>query len=708
MNKNFTILLFLLCTSVLLAQSTGPKYVREAYSSFEAGKYFEAIDKCQAAFTKLGSKGSLKQKGDMAFKIAESYRLLERYESANEWLDVCVELKYFDINPDIYFLKGEALRKMGDFGKAEKSYSEFKKLADGARSQEVEVALKSCEEYKFYDMMESEINYEVQCETKINRKEFDMSPTFADKKGLKVYFSSSRQESSGIGRDPITGEKYMDLYVAEFDKNGDPTNVVSIDKDGIVNTSESEGSVCFDKKFKTMYFTRCPNKDKMMLGCDIWKVSIVDGQFADPVKLNLKQDEKESVGHPCLTTDGMKLIFASDMKSSGGDESFGGRDLWYITYNKKAKAWDSIPRNMGSNYNTPGNELFPSIGKGGELFFASDGHKGIGGLDIFMCKPAEEKNTWGTAENMGYPINSPSNDYAITSRGKRGYFTSERRLNSNQYSPDLWSYSIPPNLYDVQVIVHEFGNKNKRIPKAQVSFFGTDDSDWNGETNESGTTIKYDIKNGKQRYINEDVTYSINATKEGFLQNPNATKITTEGLNESQSFIVEIELVPIVEEIRTPEVRYPLNEWTFINDSTCMSTDSLDFLYNLLSTHPYITIDLFSHTDSRSSASYNQVLSENRAKAVYKFLVEEKGIDSRRIQPIGKGEAEPATWVDENGKVIVLTERYINKYRSSDKAKFERLHQINRRTTARITSQDFDPSTASPANPEWMEFKPLK
>ena len=698
----------MLFASTVMAQSPGPKYVREAYASFESGKYFEAIDKCQAAFTKLGSKGSLKQKGDMAFKIAESYRLLERYESANEWLDVCVELKYFDINPDIYFLKGEALRKMGDFGKAEKNYSEYKKIADGSRSDEVDVALKSCEEYKFYDMMEPEINYEVQCETKINRKEFDMSPAFADKKGLKIYFSSSRQESSGIGRDPITGEKYMDLYVAEFDKNGDPTDVSSIDKDGIVNTSESEGSLCFDKKFKTMYFTRCPNKDKMMLGCDIWKVNLVDGQFVDPVKLNLKQDEKESVGHPCLTMDGMKLIFASDMKSSGGDESFGGRDLWYITYNKKAKIWDSIARNMGPKYNTSGNELFPSIGKGGEFFFASDGHKGIGGLDIFMCKPTEEKNSWDKPQNMGYPINSPSNDYAITSRGKKGYFTSERRLNNNQYAPDVWSYSIPPNLYDVKVIVHEFGNKNKRISDAQVSFSGDDDSDWNGETNESGITIKYDVKNGKQRYINEDVTYSINAMKEGFLQNPNATKITTVGLKESQSFIVEIELVPIVEEIRTPEVRYPLNEWTFINDSTCMSTDSLEFLYNLLSTHPYITIDLFSHTDSRSSANYNQVLSENRAKAVYKFLVEEKGIDSRRIQPIGKGEAEPASWTDDSGKSIVLTERFINKFRSSDNAKFERLHQINRRTTARITSQDFDPNTATPANPEWMEFKPLK
>ena len=93
---------------------------------------------------------------------------------------------------------------------------------------------------------------------------------------------------------------------------------------------------------------------------------------------------------------------------------------------------------------------------------------------------------------------------------------------------------------------------------------------------------------------------------------------------------------------------------------------------------------------------------------MYKFLVEEKGIDPRRIQPIGKGEAEPATWTDENGKEIVLTEKYINKFRSSDKAKFEMLHQINRRTTARITSQDFDPKTAPEANPEWMEFKPLK
>ena len=96
------------------------------------------------------------------------------------------------------------------------------------------------------------MNYQVKCETKINRKEYDMSPAFADKKGYQVYFSSSREESFGSGRDPITGEKYMDIFVAEFDKNGDPTGVRSIDEDGIVNTSENEGTVCFDKKCKTM------------------------------------------------------------------------------------------------------------------------------------------------------------------------------------------------------------------------------------------------------------------------------------------------------------------------------------------------------------------------------------------------------------------------------------------------------------------------
>jgi hypothetical protein len=708
MKKLFYLFLLTLAGGNLYAQGTSePKIVREANTAFESGKYYEAIEKLQAAYDKIGTK-SAKERGKVRFKLAEAYRHISRYQEANENYDVCIDLGYFDVNADVYFLKGEMLRMMGQYGKARKSYIEFKKISKGARAQELEIAINACEEYKYYETYpEPEVNYEFKNVTKINRKEYDMAPVFADKKGLKIYFSSSRDESFGSGRDPITGEKYMDIYEATFQKDGNLEGIRPIDEEGIVNTSQNEGSVCFDKKFKTMYFTRCPSKERTELGCEIWIVDIEEGQFTNPRKMNLKQNDTISVGHPCLSLDGKKLIFASDMKESGGVQSFGGRDLWYVEYHKKSKQWDSIPKNMGSAYNTSGNELFPSIGKTGKLFFASDGHKGIGGLDIFYANPvADEVNKWSEPKNMGYPINSPSNDYGIADRGENGYFTSER--GGVDRSADIWSYSVPPNLFDLKVIVHEFGSPKDRIENAEVTVVSSDESTWSGPTDAKGSTIKWDVKNGRTRYIMEEMEYSINATKEGYMINKESAKISTVGLGESQSFIVEIELVHIEEELRAPEVRYPLNQWTFINDETCMSKDSLLFLSDLLSSHPYITIDLFSHTDSRSSAKYNQVLSENRAKAVYKFLVEEKGIDPRRIQPVGMGEADPATWIDENGAEIVLTESYINKFRSTDKAKFEKLHQINRRTTARITSQEFDSNTAPVANPEWMEFKPLR
>ena len=200
--------------------------------------------------------------------------------------------------------------------------------------------------------------------------------------------------------------------------------------------------------------------------------------------------------------------------------------------------------------------------------------------------------------------------------------------------------------------------------------------------------------------------YTLKAEKEGFYEDKKGAKLSTVGLEQSQSFIIEMPLLP-VGVIRTPEVRYVFDQWVFINDASCMSLDSLKFLDSMLKEYPNITIDLFSHTDARGGDVRNQVLSENRAKAVYKHLVETCGIDPRRIRPIGRGEAEPATWVDENGQTVVLTEDYINQFKTTDKTKFEMLHTINRRTTAKITSTTFDPATAPAPNPEFTKFKPL-
>jgi peptidoglycan-associated lipoprotein len=476
-----------------------------------------------------------------------------------------------------------------------------------------------------------------------------------------------------------------------------------------VNTTQNEGTACFDSKKKKLYFTRCPNAEKMDLGCEIWTADLSGEDFENPMRISLKTNDTVSVGHPCLTPDDMMLIFASDMtQSANGEKSFGGRDLWYVTYDKRSKMWDSVPHNMGAMFNSAGNELFPSIGPKGQLYFASDGLPGIGGLDIFVAQREGEENKWSGTKNMGVPFNSQGNDYGMCDfDGRSGFFTSERKTSSsNEYTSDIWSYSIPPNLYDLRVIVYESGKKTKKLAGAKVTVTVSDGTTWEGTTDARGKVSWNEKADKKSRWILVGKDYTLKAGKEGYYEDKRGAKFSTVGLDQSQTFILEMPLLPIGE-IRTPEVRYPVSQWTFINDATCMSLDSLKFLDSMLREYPNITIDLFSHTDARDTDVKNQVLSENRAKAVYKYLVEQKGIDARRIRPVGKGESEPATWEDETGQKVILTEAYINQFKTSDPAKFQKLHQINRRTTAKITGTDFNPATAPPANPEYSVFKPL-
>ncbi len=699
----------LACFTVLNAQAVVPKYISEAVKSFDGGRYFEALPKLQAAYTKLGVKGkSISQKGDMAFKVAECYRSMEQYDKANEWYGSSIELKYYEIQPSLYFWQAEMQRMMGQFDNAIKNYREYKKRKSASDlSHDVESAIKSCEMYKDFDAEES--RFVIKCEVKLNKKEFDMAPSFIDKKGASLVFGTSREDITSTARDPITGEKFMDLWTAEFDAKGALINFKSIDNNNLINTADNEGTGCMDSKFKTLYFTRCPTKAKFNLGCDIWKADKIGGnEWENVTKITLKTNDTISVGHPCITADGLMLIFASDMP--GG---MGGRDLWYVMYDKKNKVWDSIPKNMGKSINTTGNELFPSLGSNGKLYFASDGHPGIGGLDIFYAtriningeNTKENPATWETPTNMMYPINSTANDYAMADfDGTKGYFTSERRIGTNkEYTPDIWSFSIPPLLFDLRVVVYEAGKKVKKLSDAKVVVTGSDGSLWEGLTNEKGTTIKWDKKQDGTRFINGEVSYSVIASKDKYFENTKGAKCTTVGLDKNQSFLLEIPLLPKYE-LRTPEIRYYLDKWTFVDDNTIKSSDSLKFLDSLLTNYPDITIDLYSHTDARATDKHNQVLSENRAKAVYVYLVDKVGIDPRRIKPSGKGEYSPAKWIDESGVEVILTEEYINQFKVSDNVKFEKLHQINRRTEVKITSENFNPLTAPPADPMWKVF----
>lgn len=684
-----------------------PKYVSKANNMYQSGNYFVALDLCSKAFKRQGTKGTLLEKGAMAFNVAEANKNLYRYDEANKWYGICIELKYFEIVPEIYFFKGNMLKMMGEYEKAKKTYEDYKKYAPKDKIRDVEDALLSLQRYKNF---ENEESYTVvKCETKLNTNFYDMAPTFSDKKGKIIYFASSREESFGSKRDLITGHKFMDIFMASFDEKGNPTIVKSVDNSGIINTSQNEGSVCFDSKRKTMYFTRCPNPSVSSLGCDIWKADLIGEEFENPTKIVLKQSDDISVGHPCLTEDGNMLIFASDMKqNSKGEKSYGGKDLWYVLYDKKNKTWESVPHNMGAEINTFANELFPSLGPKGELYFASEGHLSIGGLDIFVAQKDLTENKWSGIKNLGHPINSIGNDFGLcTVDGKSGFFSSERKTSSSsEYTSDIWSFSVPPNLYDLKVVVYEAGSKGKKIGGAKVEIVASDGLKWEGTTSDmdkdKGRTEKWTERKDNSRYVLADKSFTLKASKQGYYEDIKGAKFSTIGLEQSQSFLIEMTLLPIAE-IRPPEVRYPLDQWIFINDSTCNSPDSLEYLFTLLDQNQNITIDLNSHTDARDTEIHNQALSENRSKSVYNFLVD-KGIDPRRIKPNGKGESDPATWSDENGTEQILTENYINQFKVTNKLKFEQLHQLNRRTTVKITSIDFDPNTAAPADANLSKF----
>lgn len=685
-----------------------PKAIVKANEAFASENYSIAAKLCETAYNKLTRKGksAQKRKGEMAFKAAECYRLTERYRDAQSWYDRCVLLEYEQVVPQVLLYNADLLRMMREYDKAIENYEKYKALVP--EDDRAAAGIESCNNNKTY--VAERTKHKIENEIALNKKEFDMAPMLGNRKQTAFYFSSSRVGSTGKGTDPRSGEGYMDLWVSDIDKKGNWKAPKLVDGEGI-NTIDNEGTVCFDSRYKKMFFTRCPNMKKQNLGCDIW-MSEAKGKTAwkEPTKLELKMHDSISVGHPC-TQDGKYLIFASDMP--GG---YGGRDLWYTTYDRKSDTW-SVPKNMGPEINTKGNELFPTFALNGDLIYASDGLPGLGGLDIFRATRVGEENKWEGPKNMGSPINGEHNDYALIEKTDRlGYFTSERKGPNGENIPDIYSYELPPNLFTLKVRVSDLSEKDVMIEDAQITVTSSTGDTWEGYTDESGAVF-WDKKPTGDRYINEEATYTMNISKEGYYENKKPATITTIELEDNQDFVVDMGLFPIKKPIRLPEVRYPLNKWDLLVDSTINSTDSLEFVYNLLQENPTLVLELSSHTDARGGVSANQKLSENRARACYKYLVEERGVDPRRIYPVGKGEGQPRTVYLQEGvylvkeptdgsayETIVLEEKYINKFRRRDVKKFKMLHQLNRRTEGAVRSLDFDASSAPDADPALLQY----
>lgn len=678
-------------TFVSAQEAATRNYSGEAVNLWKAGAYAEAAEAFKLASEKISPKNDKAKlkKGTFAYMSGRCYDLLSDHASAEQQYEKAILLKYQETEPMVYFKLAEMEMAQCKHEEAKENYEKYLKLDPS--SEIAKLRMESCDFYK--EAVENPSKHLVNNVTKLNTSSFDYA-TVMGGRGKEMYFSSSRPGSTGEENDPITDENFMDLWVSKIDRNGNWGQPTPMEKP--INSPENEGTMCFDSRGKTMWFTRCPMEAKMNIGCEIYMAEQKGKSWGEPKRLDLKDHDSTHVGHPAITPNGRTLIFASNM--AGG---YGGTDLWMSTYDKRSDSW-SLPVNLGEEINTPLNDMFPTIGEDGILYYATDGLVGLGGLDIFKAERVGEENKWTNPTNLGYPINSCRDDYHIifTEKDKveRGYISSNRNGSKGKNSQDIYDFYLPPTLIDVMIIVSD-QEEGYPIEGAKVKLVGSNGASYDLETDAQGQ-INLGEKPDGSRYLEPGATWTLEVSGIEKLYLGSRDQFTTEGIETNTRIIRDLKVLNIVKPIRLPEVRYALGKADLLVDETINSEDSLDYLYDLMIENPNIIVELISHTDCRGSDAANKSLSQRRAQSCVDYLVNEKGIDPARLIPKGLGETTPVVLEtqDESGatKELVLECGMITKLKRSNPEKFKYYHQLNRRTECAILSFDFVP-TEKPA-----------
>lgn len=652
--------LILICASSAMAQT---KQAAEADDAYKKGLFYDAIEMYKKAYT-TARKAS--EKAELIFKVAEAYRALGDAQNAEVWYDKANKAQYPD--PITYYYIGEALKEQGKYAEAIAAYNKYKEKNPGDMRAEASLAAsRQAQAWK-----DAPTRFKVDPEVLLNSPQYDFSATFSDRRNSDVVFASSRPASTGTETDGIAGESFTDLYGSSRDRLGKWSEPVRL---GVsINTAGAEGSATFNERRTMMYFTRCPHEKKKAFGCNIWVSKKVGNNYNEPVMLPLapQQDKKDTttitIGHPTLSKDGSLLLFSSNMK--GGQ---GGKDIWKVSLDNKGMPTGAVT-NLGKVINTPKNEMFPFLRDNGDLYFASNGITGMGGMDIYHAAKTGDA-AWGNVENMKSPINSNGDDFSIIFEGdeERGFFTSNRAGGKGQ--DDIWRFYVPDMVFALQGVVKDKATGDP-LPDAKIELVGTDGSNYSTLADANGG-FSFE-ENGTDRYIKENTSYTVRASKDGYLVVND--HITTVGLQESTTFVKEYLLQPAAKDmaIALPEVLFELDKASL----TAQGKDSLQVLYQTMIDNPTIIIELAAHTDTRGSGKYNETLSQNRAQSCVNYLIS-KSIDPARMVAKGYGETRPKISDAEIAKMATKEEK-------------EAAHQKNRRVEFSVKSFDYVPKENVP------------
>ncbi|TGD59372.1 OmpA family protein [Flavobacterium humi] len=604
--------------SILASQSYGQKTrVEAADKKYDRYDYVDAI----STYERVAEKGYKDEK--MFQKLGNAYYFNAELAKAEKWYKAL-----FAMNPnqeaEYYYRYAQTLKSIGDYEKANKMMEEFNKKSGNDQRAKLYASQKNyLEEIKAnsrrYDISDAGINSEYS----------DYGSSFLNN---KLVFASARDTSGAFKKVfKWTNQSYTNLYSAEIKPTGAMGKPVRFTK--IINSRFHESTPVFTKDGQTMYFTR-NNYLNGKKGKDsenstllkLYKAVLKQGEWSNVIELPFNSNEY-SVAHPALSPDEKTLYFASDMPGTLGQS-----DLFSVKINADGSYGD--PVNLGKTINTEGRETFPFLSEDNELYFASDGRPGLGGLDVFVSNLGNN-NRFQEVKNIGEPINGPQDDFAflIDSKTQSGFFTSNRE-GGHGYD-DIYRFKEwrePVCAQSLSGIITDQETKMV-LPGSKVSLF-----------DEQFTLLKETIANEKGVYVFEvecGKTYYIRAekaeyeTKEGKITIENATGNSELSLQLEQRIKPVKEGTDLAKILDIPIIYFDLDK-SFIRSDAAFE---LEKIVAVMQQHPKMRIDIRSHTDSRQTHKYNEGLSDRRAKSTMAWLVQ-NGIEARRITAKGYGETQ--------------------------------------------------------------------
>ena len=655
MRKNLY-LIMIGVVSMFLTGCGADQALKKGDKFYAMGEYFDAANQYKKAYSQTPAK-ERQQRGQRALKMAECYRRINYTQKAIAAYNNAIRYKQTDSMTYLYL--AQQLMKNAQYKEAEKQFQTALDSMGNNASTELRTlattGLRSAQ--KAPEWKKEGSDYTIKRENLFNSRRADYSPVLGGEDNDRLFFTSTRNQAKGDELSGITGTKNADIFYSQKDDKGKWQRPEVIDTE--LNTDWDEGACCLSPDGRTMYLTQCKTDPDYPRFATIVTSQRSDAAWSKATELKMTNDTLSTFAHPAVSPDGQWLYFVSDMP--GG---MGGYDIWRVRLTTSGVGG---VENVGAPINTAGDEKFPTFRPNGDLYFSSDGHEGMGGLDIYIAKP--NSNGW-RIEHPGFPLNSQGDDFGMTFEGMKnqGFFSSNR--GDGKGWDHIYSFYNPEIIQTVKGWVYE--QDGYELTQAVVYMVGND-----------GTNMKLSVKGDGSftQEIKAGVDYVLLGTCKGFLNHQEHIKV--EPVKKSEEYVLQFPLASITAPVLIDNIFYDFDKATLRPESA----SALDELVVLLKENPNVTIELSAHTDYKGSAEYNKRLSQRRAESVVKYLTEH-GIENERLTPVGYGKempkmirkkvAERYPFLKEND---VLTEEYVKTLKDDEQ---EQCNQLNRRTEFRV------------------------